>query len=144
MSVDTHHLLHEIQSAPHPARPDLATARIIIVDHDAAVRDALSLTLRASGFEVLTYRSGGTLLTTRSFEDHACLLIEFDLEDMTGIELLGCLQTQGIALPGIIMSGRLRPLVLDPPKPRNLVTILQKPFGIDALLAGLRQAGNTP
>ena len=68
------------------------------------------------------------------------MLIEYDLEDMTGIELLTRLSARRIELPAIIMSARLRPLVLDGRQPPGLITVLQKPFGQDALMRCLRHA----
>lgn len=111
---------------------------IIIVDQDAAVRDALSLTLRSRGFHVLTYGSAGDVLRRSSIERECCLLIEFDLGDMNAIELVQRLKTKQIERPTIIMSARLRPLALDKFERSSIAAVLQKPFGEDTLLRCLR------
>jgi two-component system response regulator FixJ len=117
---------------------------ILIVDQDPAVRDALSLVLNSSGFKVQAYRSARDVLGNARVGVNACLLIEFDLEDMTGAELLQCLNARRIHLPAIMMSARLRPLVFETPRPPGLVTVLQKPFGREALLQSLGDALGRP
>ena len=121
-------------------RSGMGPAAILVVDHDAAVRDALSLTLKSNGFDVHAFGSAGELLSRLPVERARCLLIEFDLNDMTAPELLARLIGRRIQLPAIIMSARLRPLVLDSPRPPCITAILQKPFGQDALLRCLEHA----
>ena len=115
-------------------------ATIFIIDHDAAVRDALSITLRSSGFGVITLGSAREFLDLLPLTQEGCLLIEFDLEDMTGAELITRLTDEHVELPAIIMSARLRLPVLAQPRPSGITTILQKPFGQDELLQCLRRA----
>ncbi|MDH3661443.1 MAG: response regulator [Alphaproteobacteria bacterium] len=118
----------------------IKAATIFVVDHDAAVRDALSVTLRSSGFGVRTFGSAGDLLDTLPVTQEGCLLIEFDLQDMTGTDLIVRLHRERIALPAVIMSARLRLPVFERPYPSAITAILQKPFGQDELLQCLRRA----
>ncbi len=147
MPYFTHDPPGQTRSALHLAdahHQRLRRGTILIVDHDAAVRDALSFTLNAGGFGVRAFGSAGALLRADAIERDGCLLVEFDLEDMTGIELLAHLNAQQVNLPAIIMSARLRPLVIEEPKPRHVAAILQKPFGQDVLFRSLKQALGHP
>ena len=110
------------------------SATVFVIDHDAAVRDALSVTLRGSGFDVAAYDSAGDFLGALPVRKRGCLLVEFDLLDMTGAELVDRLHGRRIDLPAIIMSARLRPPVFQPRRPLAVSAILQKPFGQDELL----------
>lgn len=121
-------------------RPRIGPSTILVVDHDAAVRDALSLTLSASGFGVLTFPLAGALLGVLPIKRACCLLVEFDLIDMSGTALLDCMNERGFSLPAVLMSARLRPLVFKGTRPANVAVILQKPFGQEALLRCLRYA----
>ena len=112
---------------------------IYVVDHDAAVRDSLSATLTVSGFEVRSFESGSALMRTLPLTEAGCLLVEFDLEDMTGMELAERLEAKCVALPIIMMSARLRLPVLESKPSRNVV-ILQKPFGREELLGVMQRA----
>lgn len=122
-----------------PVRPEIRPATVVVVDHDAAVRDALSVTLRSSGFDVRTFSSAGGFLGALPITQAGCLLIEFDLEDMTGTDLIARLHLERIALPAVIMSARLRLPVFERSHPSGVTAILQKPFGQDELLQCLRR-----
>ncbi|MGH1483653.1 MAG: response regulator transcription factor [Geminicoccales bacterium] len=124
----------------HSARAGSRALTVFIIDHDAAVRDALSISLRTSGFDVLSFSSAGHFLETRPRTRKGCLLVDFDLEDMRGTDLIARLAAERVMLPAIIMSASLRPRILKEPPPSGIVTILQKPFGRDALLTSLRRA----
>ena len=147
MPYSTHAPPNQATKSLHLAdthRPRFRRGTILIVDHDAAVRDALSFTLGAGGFGVRAFSSASALLSAGSLERDDCLLVEFDLEDMTGIELLTRLNARQVNLPAIIMSARLRPLVLEGPRPPQIAAILQKPFGQEALFRSLMLALGTP
>lgn len=127
----------------HLARPvteRTETATILIVDHDAAVRDALSLTLRSSGFHVCAYASAKAFLCGGPIDGDACLLVDIDLDDMKGTDLLEHLRGMRIELPAVLMTARLRPIVFDHRRSPGVAAILQKPFGQETLLRCIRQA----
>ena len=128
----------------NPARSRIKPPTIFVVDNDAAVRDALSLTLRAGGFCVELYGAADELLSNVSSERAGCLLIEYDLKDMTGIELVERLHARQISFPTVIMSARLKRPVFEIPVALNIVAVLQKPFGQEALLRCVRQALGHP
>lgn len=126
------------------AEPRAGHATIVVIDHDAAVRDALSVTLAAHGMDVLTYRSAGAFLRTTPPKERGCLLVEFDLADMTGTTLIDHLRAEKIMLPAIIMSARLRLPIPEDRLPFGVTALLQKPFGQDELMEGLRYALDRP
>ncbi|MGI9449693.1 MAG: response regulator transcription factor [Geminicoccaceae bacterium] len=123
---------------------DRKAATVFIIDQDLAVRDALSVSLRASGFDVLAYGSAGDFLGMMPASRRGCLLIEFDLVDMTGVELVARLAAQRIEVPAIIMSARLRMPLLGQSCPAGISAILQKPFGQDEMLKCLDRVLGRP
>ena len=112
---------------------------VYVVDHDAAVRDSLSVTLTFSGLNVCSFSSGGSFIQSLPLKQDGCLLAEFDLEDMTGMDLVARLSAERVTIPIVIMSARLRLPVSKNDLPKDIV-ILQKPFGRDQLLNVLQQA----
>ncbi len=112
---------------------------VFVVDHDAAVRDSLSVTLTFSGLDVCSFSSGGAFIQSLPLKRDGCLLVEFDLKDMTGIELIARLSAERVTIPIVIMSARLRLPISKHDLPKDIV-ILQKPFGRDQLLDVLQQA----
>jgi FixJ family two-component response regulator len=141
--VNDHPVAASVLYAARPAKAAPLTPTVVIVDQDAAVRDALSITLCASGFRVLLFESGSQLLSKRPLPERGCLLVEFDLKDIKGTDLIARLFAEQIELPAVIMSARLRWPFLNERLPSGIVTILQKPFGRDELLESLRLALGT-
>lgn len=133
-----------VQPFGFEAEPAARHATIVVIDHDAAVRDALSVTLSAHGMDVLTYRSAGAFLRTSPPREPGCLLVEFDLADMSGMMLIDHLRAEEIILPAIIMSARLRLPIPEKKLPFGVTALLQKPFGQDELMEGLRYALDRP
>jgi FixJ family two-component response regulator len=121
------------------ATPRVERHTVFVIDQDPAVRDSLSLVLRFSGFDVVTFDSGSQFIQSLPVGLKGCLLVEFDLEDMTGAALIEHFSVKQCGLPAIIMSARLRLPHSRHRLPAH-VPILQKPFGQDELLEVLRRA----
>lgn len=79
---------------------------IIIVDDDEAVRRALTLLLASYGWNVAAFPSA-TALLAEGLPDHgrACIVVDHDMPDMTGIALISALRHAGQDLPAILVSG---------------------------------------
>lgn len=123
-----------------PLNPGIQRPTVFVVDHDEAVRDSLSISLNANGFGVATFGTGSDFLKTSPLNRKGCLLVELDLADMAGTELIVRLIRRRIQMPAIIMSRRLRQPSITDPALSGIVGVLQKPFGEDAFLAMLRLA----
>lgn len=122
------------------AEPEAREPTIFVIDHDAAVRDALSFSLVGYGYQVLTFGSARDFLQTLQPNHQGCLLIELDLQDMEATDLVASLIARRFELPAIIMSARLRKPAVADRLPLGIVGFLQKPFGQIEMLARLRQA----
>ena len=61
---------------------------IAIVDPDPAVRHSLEFALRAEGYEVISFALAEDLIATLRPQMLACLVSEYRLPDMTGLDLL--------------------------------------------------------
>jgi two-component system response regulator FixJ len=113
---------------------------IAIVDDDEAVRDALRLLLKLSGYEVETYESARAFLTSGGALRSACLVTDIRMPDMDGIELQYEVKGQSPNLPVIIMTGHGDiPLAVRAMK-AGAVDFLEKPFAEEALLDSVRTA----
>jgi two-component system response regulator FixJ len=77
---------------------------ILVVDDDPAVRSALAFSLQVEGFRVRAYRSGSDLLDDAALPDRGCLVIDYKLPDMTGLDLLSELRRRQSVLPAILIT----------------------------------------
>lgn len=78
---------------------------LLVVDDDAAVRNSLKFSLELEGFAVSLYADAGELLNEPVLPPHGCLVIDYYLPDMTGLELLSHLRGRGVTLPAFLMTG---------------------------------------
>ena len=117
-----------------PSRPPADRGRVILVDDDDAVRDAVATSLRTAGFTVVTFGSARQLLDEHRAGRRGCLVVDLDLPGIE-VELLRML-----SLPTIVTSRRLRRRALARALAPLPVVLLEKPFGIDDLLPLVRAA----
>jgi len=80
--------------------------QVLIVDDDAAVRNSLSLLLKASGYEVTTAANGVEALAQLKSGLPAVVLSDLNMPKMSGFELLSVVREQFPRLSLVAMSGK--------------------------------------
>src|SRR5271156_6723291 len=75
---------------------------VLVVDDDESMRDAIHHLLNATGFANATYASGEELIAGGRIGEAFCLISDFKLPAMSGLELLSELHRRGIQLPAIV------------------------------------------
>ncbi len=78
---------------------------VYVVDDDAGVLGSLRFLLETDGFEVRTFRNGAALLNSARPADVDCLVIDYKMPDMNGLDLVGLLRSNSIAAPVILITG---------------------------------------
>ena len=79
--------------------------RVGIIDDDDRVRFSVQMLLEISGFEVETFASAEEFLACQDFSRFACLIVDFRLPELSGLELLRILRRQQVLTPALISSG---------------------------------------
>jgi two-component system CheB/CheR fusion protein len=100
--------LAETLHAPihRPAMLSTVTPLIGIIEDDTALRGDFSSLLKAAGYTVADYSSAEAFLASHGRAiNPACLLIDAGLPGMSGIELLGHLQTHYAGVPTLVITG---------------------------------------
>jgi two-component system response regulator FixJ len=116
------------------------TGPICVVDDDSAVRDALKILLRMSGYRVEVYESAIAFLKDADIPNAACLIADIRMPDMDGLELQQTLVRRGIDIPVIVMTGHGDvPLAVKAMKV-GAIDFLEKPFEEADLLASIKVA----
>ena len=112
---------------------------VIVIDNDDAVLASLRFSLELEGFPVESYRTGGELLARAALPGSGCLVVDYNLPDMTGIELVDSLRRARVRLPAILIttnpSARLRRRAAQAGVP-----IVEKPLLGNALLDAIDAA----
>jgi two-component system response regulator FixJ len=111
-----------------------------VIDDDAAVRDSVQLLLEGRGIEVHSYASGEAFLREAAPNDDSCLIIDVDMPDIDGLELLGQLRATGIRTPAIVITGAGVTGSLVSAIRRFDAMLLEKPFSPRELLSSVKIA----
>jgi FixJ family two-component response regulator len=86
------------------SRTDGPPQIVIVIDDDSAVLNSLRFSLELEGFSVDAYRTGTDLLAEETHPAAGCLVIDYNLPDMNGIELLSALRRAGVTLPALFIT----------------------------------------
>ena len=85
--------------------PEIAKQVILVVDDDEAVRDSLRNLMESEGFEVRAFSNGHDLLSEASLPAIGCLVVDYHMPAMNGLELVSALRGQGVSIPAILITG---------------------------------------
>lgn len=119
--------------------PGATRALVGIVDDDPAVRNSLKFSLELEGFAVGTFANAAELLHAPDLSRFQCLVVDFNMPGMDGIELAVKLRETQFAAPVILITS-------DPSKAlitradRAKVRIVEKPLLGNTLLERIDEA----
>jgi FixJ family two-component response regulator len=113
---------------------------VYVVDDDAAVRDSFHVLFGSHGIEVGCYASSEAFLAAAPPLENSCLLIDVDMPELDGIDLLGRLLRDGFMTPTFLMTGGGIMGSLLSTVDRSDVVLLEKPMVAGELVAEVRKA----
>ena len=108
--------------------------KISIVDDDESIREGLSRLLSSVGFVVKTFASAEEYLSSDQPGRTDCLLLDFRMQGMSGIELERQLVADHSEIPVVFITAHEEETVLAQVLDGNARTVLIKPFSEEALL----------
>ncbi|MFZ6672616.1 response regulator [Undibacterium sp. Xuan67W] len=79
---------------------------IAVIDDDEGIRRALLRLLRSAGMEAHAFSSGKKFLTSRCLNRPACILIDLQMPEISGFEVIEKLQVFDPELPVIVLTGQ--------------------------------------
>src|SRR5258705_10058861 len=124
------------------------TGYVAILDDDASLRRAMARLLEAFSIRVQTYGTAREFIDSLPLQVPACLIVDLQLEGMTGQELQHYLTGMEIKIPTIILTALDTPGIRERCLKAGAVDFLVKPVEKDRLLraitAAVGQIGNLP
>jgi two-component system response regulator FixJ len=117
---------------------------VIVVDDDAAVRAALKFALEVEGFNVQLYDGPQAVLAAADLPKRGCLVIDYRMPAIDGIELVAELRRRKVALPAILISARVTRALRDLAARSGLTCVLEKPLADSTLVENIRGALASP
>ena len=115
-------------------------ATIYVVDDDAGVLGSLRFLLETDGFEVRTFRSGTALLNALVSNGVDCLVIDYKMPDINGIDLVGRLREHHVAAPVILITGYPDENIFARAAAAGVEHVMLKPLLGDGLVSQIRGA----
>jgi FixJ family two-component response regulator len=133
--------------AHHPSASDAEAGSprkllICVIDDDFDVLKSLRFLLETEGFDVRTFRSGSALLGSHARLEADCLVVDYKMAGIDGIELTHRLRDLGIVKPVVLITGYTDESILAKARSAGVLQVLIKPNLGDNLLASLRNALN--
>ena len=111
-----------------------------IVDDDEELCSAVDMLLTSHGYQTETFGSAEEFLNAAERSKAACLLIDIQLGDISGVELARQLGASGYLFPVIFMTGSHDDLVRRQAMEFGCVAFLHKPFPEDQLIESIVKA----
>lgn len=113
---------------------------VFIVDDDAAVRDALGLTLGLRGYRTAIFASAESFLQALKPDWMGCILLDIRMGGMDGLALQKHLVSIGCVIPVIIITGHGDVASARDAFRTQALDFLEKPFDEGRLLEAIEEA----
>jgi FixJ family two-component response regulator len=107
---------------------------VIVVDDDDAVRQSLKFALEMEGLNVRLYESGDALLADSNLPLSGCLVIDYYMPAMDGVELIDRLRGRSVRLPAILITARATKDLRRRAARSGFREVLEKPLEDGALI----------
>ncbi len=117
---------------------EASTAKILVVEDDSAVREALARALRFEGYDIETARDGGVALSILEDSSKDLVILDVMMPYVDGVEVCRRIRAGGDQVPVLMLTARTalgdRVEGLD----AGADDYVTKPFALDELLARIR------
>jgi FixJ family two-component response regulator len=113
---------------------------IAVVDDNRSIRNAMQDLLNAAGYSAFTFEDAKSFLGSSVRDSVACLVADFRMPGMTGLQLHEHLATTGKRIPTVIITAHLKEMTRERAVQAGIIHFLSKPFTPDELLECVRQA----
>ena len=117
-----------------------AVAAVLVLEDDISMCRSLRRLISSAGFQVQTFNKPSELLASEIPGSNACMVVDIDLPEMTGIEMCEILKKSGRSLPTILITGRSDAHTRSMATQSAPIALLFKPFEEESLLDAIGRA----
>lgn len=120
-----------------------STEIVFIVDDDEDIRSSLGRSLKKRGFAVETFASAQAFLDEFDPQQPGCIILDYGMPEMNGLELQQKLVSENSAMPIIFITGHGGIPESVQAMKAGAIDFLEKPFRTDVLVERIKQALKT-
>lgn len=113
---------------------------VYLTDDDNSMRDSLARMLRDVGYVIQDFESATAFLQNSLPVAPAMILLDMQMPDVGGLELMEGLEKIGRKTPIVFLSGQSHPQEIVKGLKKGALDFLFKPFNIEELLQAIDQA----
>ncbi len=118
--------------------------QVALVDDDACLCKAVSRLLAASGIQSTTYTSAEAFLDDQAYQDAECLILDIQLNGLSGIDLQRHLIAIEKLVPVIFITAHDEPETREQAQRLGCVAYLRKTDPGQAVIEAIRRAVSSP
>jgi FixJ family two-component response regulator len=115
--------------------------RVYLIDDDEGMRASAQFLFETLGIPFATYSDPYAFLHAVKSLEPGCILTDWRMPSMSGLELHSALIERGIEWPFVLMSGHAASEAADQALQRGILDFLEKPFQLPRLMDVLARAG---
>ena len=112
---------------------------VLVVDDDLGMLKCVRRLLQHHAYEPILFSSAQAFRSHTDFDRAACIILDINLSDGSGIELRHRLKAEGVSVPVIYMTGNDDPAVRDAALASGCIAFLTKPFSAQELIEPLQK-----
>ena len=117
---------------------------VLVVDDDRGILRSMKRLLRQHGYDTLLFPSADAFKNHNDFEEAACVVLDINLGDGSGIELRQRLTAAHISVPVIYITANDNPSVRTAALQSGCLAYLTKPFSANSLIEPIKAASLGP
>src|SRR6478735_4077631 len=111
---------------------------VLVVDDDPGMLKCVKRLLLQHGYEPILFSSARTFKSHADFEMAACVILDINLNDGSGIELRHGLKAAGVSVPVIYITGNEDPAIREAALASGCIAFVTKPFAAQSLIEALK------
>lgn len=112
---------------------------VYVVDDDPSMLRGVKRLLREHGFDSMLFSTADAFQRHDDFDEGICVILDVDLNDMSGIDVRRRLTASGISLPVIFITGKDSPATRMAAVASGCLAYLTKPFSARSLIGPIER-----
>ncbi|WP_404477671.1 response regulator transcription factor [Novosphingobium sp. BL-52-GroH] len=101
---------------------------ILLVEDEPSVRRSLQLLLHAQGYDIRSYASSAALIADPLVDEAICLVTDYRMPEMDGLEVLHSLRARGWQRPAILVTAYGSPDLVERAMKEGFALVIEKPL----------------